>query len=46
MHLTVMWLRLGRRSTHPTLLVSDHHGSPHGEDGDIDNAGSMTASAH
>jgi cytochrome c oxidase cbb3-type subunit 1 len=46
MHLTVMWLRLGRRSTHPTLLVSDHHGSPHGEDGDIDNAGSITASAH
>ncbi len=45
-HLTVMWLRLGRRSTHPTLLVSGHHGSPHGEDGDIDNAGSITASAH
>jgi cytochrome c oxidase cbb3-type subunit 1 len=46
MHLTVMWLRLGRRSTHPTMLVSGHHGSPHGEDGDIDNAGSITASAH
>lgn len=46
MHLTVMWLRLGRRSTHPTLLVSGHHGSPHGVEGDIDNAGSITASAH
>lgn len=46
MHLTVMWLRLGRRSTHPTLLVTGHHGNPHGEDGDIDNAGSITASAH
>jgi cytochrome c oxidase cbb3-type subunit 1 len=45
-HLTIMWLRLGRRSTHPTLLASGHHGSPHGEDGDIDNAGSITASAH
>lgn len=42
MHLTLMWLRLGRRSSHPTLLVSSHghgHVSPHGEDGDIDNAG-------
>lgn len=46
MHLTVMWLRLGRRSTHPTLLVSGHHGSPHGEEGDIDNCGPGTASAH
>lgn len=41
LHLTLMWLRLGRRSSHPTLLVSEHgHGaSPHGEEGDIDNAG-------
>ena len=46
MHLTVMWLRLGRRSTHPTMLVSGHHGSPHGDDGDIDNCGPGTASAH
>jgi cytochrome c oxidase cbb3-type subunit I len=46
MHLTVMWLRLGRRSTHPTLLVSDHGHSPHGVDGDIDNCGPGTASAH
>jgi cytochrome c oxidase cbb3-type subunit I len=46
MHLAVMWLRLGRRSTHPTLLVSDHGHSPHGEEGDIDNCGPGTASAH
>ena len=40
LHLTLMWLRLGRRSSHPTLLVADHgHSSPHGEEGDIDNAG-------
>jgi cytochrome c oxidase cbb3-type subunit 1 len=44
LHLTFMWLRLGRRSTHPTLLVSAHGHSPHGEEGDIDNVG--TASAH
>lgn len=43
MHLTVMWLRLGRRSTHPTLLVSHHSGSPHGDEGDIDNVGSISA---
>jgi len=47
-HLTLMWLRLGRRSTHPTLLVSGHdHGvGPHGEDGDIDNAGPGHVAAH
>ena len=39
-HLTLMWLRLGRRSSHPTLLVAHHgSGSPHGDEGDIDNAG-------
>ncbi|MCH7225149.1 cbb3-type cytochrome c oxidase subunit I [Haloferula sp. A504] len=43
-HLTLMWLRLGRRSSHPTLLVHRHSGSPHGPEGDIDNTG--TASAH
>jgi cytochrome c oxidase cbb3-type subunit 1 len=46
-HLALMWLRLGRRSSHPTLLVPSHgssHGSPHGEEGDIDNVG--TAAAH
>lgn len=44
LHLALMWMRLGRRSSHPTLLVS-HHGShsPHGEEGDIDNAGSAHA---
>lgn len=46
LHLTFMWLGLGRRSTHPTLLVSAHGHSPHGEEGDIDNVGSDTASAH
>lgn len=46
-HLTLMWLRLGRRSSHPTLLVSQHHtSSPHGEEGDIDNAGPGHAHAH
>ena len=47
LHLTLMWLRLGRRSSHPTLLVSHHgHVSPHGEEGDIDNAGPGHAAAH
>lgn len=49
LHLTLMWLRLGRRSSHPTLLV-DSHGhhlaSPHGEEGDIDNAGPGHMPAH
>ncbi len=46
-HLTLMWLRLGRRSSHPTLLVTAHgHGSPHGEEGDIDNAGPGSIAAH
>lgn len=45
-HLTLMWLRLGRRSTHPTLLVEGHHGNPHGPEGDIDNAGPGSAPAH
>jgi cytochrome c oxidase cbb3-type subunit I len=41
LHLTLMWMRLGRRSSHPTLLAQSHsHAvSPHGEEGDIDNAG-------
>ncbi|MEP2775022.1 MAG: cbb3-type cytochrome c oxidase subunit I [Luteolibacter sp.] len=46
MHLLVMWMRLGRRSNHPTLLVAAHGHSPHGEEGDIDNAGPGTAAAH
>lgn len=47
LHLTLMWLRLGRRSSHPTLLASGHgHAvSPHGEEGDIDNAGPGHATA-
>ena len=37
LHLMLMWLRLGRRSSHPTLLPHNAHGnSPHGPEGDID----------
>jgi cytochrome c oxidase cbb3-type subunit I len=46
LHLKLMWLRLGRRSSHPTLLVGSHHDSPHGPEGDIDNAGPAHAAAH
>ena len=48
LHLTLMWLRLGRRSSHPTLLISTHGHlpSPHGEEGDIDNAGPGFMPAH
>jgi len=46
MHLALMWLGLGRRSSHPTLLVSSHASSPHGEEGDIDNTGDGRATAH
>lgn len=46
-HLTLMWVGLGRRSSHPTLLLKSHHfGSVHGEEGDIDNAGPGHAAAH
>jgi cytochrome c oxidase cbb3-type subunit 1 len=45
-HLALMWLRLGRRSSHPTLLVRSHGASVHGEEGDIDNAGTGHAAAH
>jgi cytochrome c oxidase cbb3-type subunit 1 len=51
-HLTLMWLRLGRRSSHPTLLGVHHadslHDVTHGPEGDIDNAGpgSAAAAAH
>ena len=46
-HLLVMWMRLGRRSTHPTLLIADHGHSPYGEEGDIDTGGpASAASAH
>ena len=46
-HLTLMWLRLGRRSSHPTLLGTHHHsGNPHGVDGDIEVAGPLQGAAH
>lgn len=52
LHLTLMWLRLGRRSSHPTLLGHHHddeevmHDAIHGPEGDIDNAGPGSAPAH
>jgi cytochrome c oxidase cbb3-type subunit 1 len=50
LHLTLMWLRLGRRSSHPTLLGHAHgddlHDATHGPEGDIDNAGPGSAAAH
>ncbi len=49
-HLTLMWLRLGRRSSHPTLLGAAHHDDlhdiTHGPEGDIDNGGPGSAAAH
>lgn len=42
LHLALMWIGLGRRSSHPTLLPSAHPSSPHGAEGDIDNAGPAT----
>lgn len=38
-HLTVMWLRLGRRSTHPTLLSDSHGHGGHGDEADIEEPG-------
>jgi cytochrome c oxidase cbb3-type subunit I len=46
MHLLLMWMRLGRRSSHPTLLGHAHLDSPHGAEGDIDNAGPGSVIAH
>lgn len=47
LHLTLMWLRLGRRSTHPTLLGKAHHStSPHGTDGDIEDLEPLHGAAH
>ena len=44
LHLLLMWMRLGRRSTHPTLLKKEHgHESPHGPEGEIDNYESVSA---
>lgn len=42
LHLLLMWARLGRRSSHPTLLKADHAGSPHGPEGEVDNYGTAT----
>ncbi|MDB4265270.1 cbb3-type cytochrome c oxidase subunit I [bacterium] len=43
LHLLLMWARLGRRSSHPTLLTGHHAESPHGPEGEIDNIGSASA---
>ena len=43
LHLLLMWARLGRRSSHPTLLKEDHGPSPHGPEGEIDNYGPASA---
>ena len=43
LHLLLMWARLGRRSSHPTLLTGPHADSPHGPEGEVDNYGSATA---
>ncbi|MDB4300791.1 MAG: cbb3-type cytochrome c oxidase subunit I [Akkermansiaceae bacterium] len=43
LHLLLMWARLGRRSSHPTLLNTHHADSPHGPEGEVDNYGSATA---
>jgi cytochrome c oxidase cbb3-type subunit I len=40
-HLLLMWLRLGRRSNHPTLLASHAPSSPHGPEGDLEKLESM-----
>jgi cytochrome c oxidase cbb3-type subunit 1 len=45
-HLLLMWMRLGRRSSHPTLLGHAHLMNPHGPEGDIDNAGPGSVIAH
>ncbi|MGC6467131.1 MAG: cbb3-type cytochrome c oxidase subunit I [Akkermansiaceae bacterium] len=43
LHLLLMWARLGRRSSHPTLLHKHHAESPHGPEGEIDNIGPVKA---
>lgn len=43
LHLLLMWARLGRRSSHPTLLKGHHADSPHGPEGEVDNYGSASA---
>lgn len=36
-HLLIMWAGLGRKSSHPTLLVEKHGGNPHGLEGKLAN---------
>ena len=43
LHLLLMWARLGRRSSHPTLLKAHHPESPHGPEGEVDNYSSASA---
>jgi cytochrome c oxidase cbb3-type subunit 1 len=43
LHLFLMWARLGRRSSHPTLLDAHHPTSPHGPEGEVDNYSSASA---
>ncbi len=49
-HLALMWLRLGRRSSHPTLLGHAHHDdlhdAAHGPEGDIDTGGPGSMPSH
>jgi len=42
-HLLLMWLRLGRRSNHPTLLKHAAHTAVHGPEGDLDKLESSTS---
>ncbi|MGJ8677560.1 MAG: cbb3-type cytochrome c oxidase subunit I [Akkermansiaceae bacterium] len=43
-HLALMWLRLGRRSSHPTLLKHAHHAKgPHGSEGYVED---LESAAH
>jgi cytochrome c oxidase cbb3-type subunit 1 len=43
LHLLLMWARLGRRSSHPTLLKGHYADSPHGPEGEVDNLGTTSA---
>ncbi len=45
LHLLLMWARLGRRSSHPTLLKASHAESPHGPEGEVDNYGTANGPA-
>jgi cytochrome c oxidase cbb3-type subunit 1 len=45
-HLLIMWLGLGRRSSHPTLLSHTHLESPHGIVDDIESSSSGAVIIH